>query len=270
MTAARNNISGEGSDMIKTGLVSITFRQLTPEQIVRLVEKAGLQAIEWGGDVHAPHGDTEAARKVRKLTEQAGLEISSYGSYYRVGVNGSRNPEFNEVLDTALELQAPCIRVWAGNKEAQECEESYYRYIADQTQRIAELCAKHNISIAYEYHNGTLTNTAESTIKLLKMVNHPYVTTYWQPIHGAGVEKNSKDLKKLIEYVSNVHVFHWWPDERARRMLKEGEGHWKEYFRILGNSGKKRYALLEFVKNDKPENFLEDAKTLKGYCFNTD
>ncbi len=41
--------------MIKSGLVSITFRQLTCEQIVDLVSKAKLDAIEWGGDIHVPH-----------------------------------------------------------------------------------------------------------------------------------------------------------------------------------------------------------------------
>jgi hypothetical protein len=43
--------------MIQTGLVSITFRQLSPPAIIDLVRQAGLEGIEWGGDVHVPHGD---------------------------------------------------------------------------------------------------------------------------------------------------------------------------------------------------------------------
>ena len=43
--------------IIKSGLVSITFRELNPLEIIRLVSKAGLDGIEWGGDVHVPHGD---------------------------------------------------------------------------------------------------------------------------------------------------------------------------------------------------------------------
>ena len=46
--------------MIESGLVSITFRKLTVEKIIELVKEAGLQGIEWGGDVHVPHDNTES------------------------------------------------------------------------------------------------------------------------------------------------------------------------------------------------------------------
>ena len=58
--------------MIKPGLVSITFRNLSVQEISGLAAKSGLVGIEWGGDVHVPHGDVGAARKVRKLTVDAG------------------------------------------------------------------------------------------------------------------------------------------------------------------------------------------------------
>jgi 3-dehydroshikimate dehydratase len=51
--------------MIKTGLVSVSFRKFSPEKIIEMVKNAGLCAIEWGGDVHVPHGDVELARKVK-------------------------------------------------------------------------------------------------------------------------------------------------------------------------------------------------------------
>ena len=53
---------------LKTGLVSITFREKSPEEIVGLVVEAGLDGIEWGGDVHVPHGDLAKAREVRANT----------------------------------------------------------------------------------------------------------------------------------------------------------------------------------------------------------
>lgn len=57
--------------MLLPGLVSITFRKLSPGEIVELVATAGLVGIEWGGDVHVPHGDFARAAEVRKLTEGA-------------------------------------------------------------------------------------------------------------------------------------------------------------------------------------------------------
>jgi len=51
--------------MIKIGLVSISFRDLFPKQIVDMVAEVGLDAIEWGGDVHVPHGDSRGRRSQR-------------------------------------------------------------------------------------------------------------------------------------------------------------------------------------------------------------
>ena len=54
-----------------TGLTSITFRQLTVEQIVELVQQSGLDGIEWGGDVHVKPGEEALAREVGDRTRQA-------------------------------------------------------------------------------------------------------------------------------------------------------------------------------------------------------
>jgi len=100
--------------MMIPGLVSITFRELPPEQIISLATEAGLGSIEWGGDVHVPHGDLKSAQRVARLTADAGLEVSAYGSYYRAAGRQSTGVDFESVYKTALALGAPIIRVWAG------------------------------------------------------------------------------------------------------------------------------------------------------------
>src|SRR6187549_164575 len=94
------------------GLVSVTFRQLPPREIVDLARRAELGGIEWGGDVHVPAGDAGRAREVRAMTEDAGLSIVAYGSYYRAGEEDEA--AFAPVLDSACALGAPAIRIWAG------------------------------------------------------------------------------------------------------------------------------------------------------------
>lgn len=80
-------------------------------ELIAACRRAGLQGIEWGGDVHVPHGNLEVAREVAARTREAGLEIPSYGSYYRVGRDESAQVSFARVLDTAVVLQTPLIRV---------------------------------------------------------------------------------------------------------------------------------------------------------------
>ena len=98
--------------MLFTGLVSVTFRQLAPREIAQLAVAAGLRGIEWGGDIHVPHGDIPAARAVRQITAEAGLQVLAYGSYFRF----QPDQAFELVLETAVALGAPLIRIWAGNQ----------------------------------------------------------------------------------------------------------------------------------------------------------
>lgn len=54
-------ICREEKRMLVSGLVSVSFRDLDDDRIVELCARAGLQGIEWRGDVHQPHGDTKRA-----------------------------------------------------------------------------------------------------------------------------------------------------------------------------------------------------------------
>ena len=53
------------------GLTSVTFRGLSPAEILRLACRAGLQCVEWGGDVHVPPEDPALARRVGDATRAA-------------------------------------------------------------------------------------------------------------------------------------------------------------------------------------------------------
>lgn len=249
--------------MITPGLVSISFRQLTPEKIAELVKKSGLKGIEWGGDKHVPHGDIETAENVKKLTEEAGLEVAAYGSYYRTAVSEKENLSFESVLNSAVALGAKKIRVWAGNKDSQDASEQDWADVAADSRRIADMAAAKGIMIVYEFHGGTLTNTYESCKKLLEMVAHENVLTYWQPIHGLTAEENTAGLKTILQWVRGAHVFHWWPDHTNRLPLSEGKDRWEMYLNTLNSCGTDIYALMEFVKDDDPQNFLTDAQTFR-------
>lgn len=247
--------------MIRSGLVSITFRQLSPQEVIDLAQRAGLCGIEWGGDVHVPHGDTSRAREVLRATKAAGLEVAAYGSYYRVGHSEDEGLSFNHVLHTAIELEAPLIRVWVGKQNSEDASEEYSDFIARELRHICEKAAQSKIHIAAEFHGGTLCNTAASTRRLLEAVNRPNLQTLWQPSVALSNAENVADLHKILPYLSNLHVFHW--DENGRRPLHEGEAAWREYFSVAKD--KANWALLEFVENDEPENFLRDAATLENW-----
>ena len=256
--------------MIKSGIVSVTFRNLTYDQIIDLVVRAGLDGIEWGGDIHAPHGDIVKARQIAKETTEAGLSIPSYGSYYQVGESPAKGLDFACVLETALALEAKTIRVWAGTKGTSQADDSHWDSVCWDARRIANQAAKEDINIAFEYHSGTLTDNADSACKLIKQINLPNVHLYWQSVCGLPAQENLVDLAKVIPYVTNIHVFHWWPTHHDRCLLSQGTEDWASYFNTIESHDCKRFALLEFVKDDLPENFCADAKTLKAMLIRAD
>jgi 3-dehydroshikimate dehydratase len=252
--------------MINPGLVSITFRKLSPRDIIGLCMQGGVQGIEWGGDVHVPHGDVKTARRVRKMTEDAGLTVCSYGSYYKFD-----NPDltFEAVLETGLELGAPVIRIWAGTKGSAEAEEDYRKRIADESYQAAELASGENIILAYEFHRNTLTDTAESARNLLeKEAPHTALGTYWQPPTDESFQERQDGLKKVLLKLLWLHVFTWRQGTNERLPLSEGEKEWKRYFDIVRKGEGYHWALLEFVQDDSPEAFLRDAGTLKQWLAN--
>lgn len=251
--------------MIYPGLVSITFRKLTPAEIVKLVQKAGLAGIEWGGDVHVPTGDLRCAREVRELTEQAGLRVAAYGSYYRAGSSEAGGMSFAQVLETAIELGAPTIRVWPGHAGSAGLSNSARGHIIEDLRRIAVLAAAHGITISTEFHGGTLTDTNASALQMLGEVDHANCRTYWQPHNGEATADCVAGLQAVLPHMTNVHVFHWWPTAAERHPLAEGAARWSAFWPLINQAPDERFALLEFVPGDSPEAFLRDAETLKSW-----
>ncbi len=251
--------------MIYPGLVSITFRKLSPAEIAALVRKAGLKGIEWGGDIHVPHGDLVRAREVRELTLEQGLVTAAYGSYYRVGQSEGAGLAFERVLETAVELGAPTIRVWPGVAGSSEVDEDGRWKIIEDLRRIAGLAARAGVSISTEFHGGTLTDTNESASKLLVEVDSGNVFTCWQPHNGEATADCVAGLVQVLPRVSNIHVFHWWPTSAERHPLAKGAERWAQFWALLKPTPGDRHALLEFVQEDSPDAFLRDAAILRQW-----
>ncbi len=246
-----------------TGLVSVTFRQLNASEIVALVAKAGQAQIEWGGDVHVPPTDIANATAVRRLTEEAGLTSAAYGSYYRVGHSEREGLPFAQVLDTAVALNAPTIRVWAGTRDSKDADDAYRVAVADDARRIASLAAQTGVRVAFEYHGGTISDNAAAALSLLEAADHPNLSTLWQPSVGVAPADRLGSLNAVLPRVAHVHVFQW--DHPLRFPLADGAMEWRAYLDALSGANRAFPLLLEFVENDDPKAYLRDAATLREW-----
>ncbi len=247
---------------MKTSVASVTFRGRSIAEVASLAHRAGLDAIEWGGDLHVPPKDNAAARLALSCMRTYGLRASAYGSYYRTGAKEA----FEPVLQTALLLGCRVIRVWAGSCASADCTADERAAIAARLAAAVRLAAQAGCAVATEYHANTLTDTLDSARSLLDEV--PGLRTLWQPPVGLPLNENLRALHALAGRMENLHVYH----RNARgdcRPLAEGAAAWRSYFAAVPPAGSARYATLEFVKDGSEEQFLQDAALLrillKGY-----
>ena len=257
--------------MIKSGVCSVTFREMDLAGVAALVKKAGLDGIEWGGDVHVPPGDIAVAQEARRLTEEAGLVVSSYGSYYKVLDADGRMEPFDPVLQTALALGTDTVRIWADSMGSEMCSPSRRAKFVDAVRVVLDAAQEQGIRLALEFHANTLTDSNDAAKTLLDEINHPNLYTYWQPMYWiADPAYRLQGLEMLKGRILNLHVFHWvfspfagtWVENIDRRPLGEGVAEWQAYFEKPDPS-RAHFALLEFVRGDDPEQFLDDAAVLK-------
>ena len=242
----------------RAGLVSISFRGKTPSEILAACKDARLTAIEWGGDVHVPHGDEKTARAVRNKTEKAGLSISEYGSYYHIGDGNEKL--FDDVLLSAEALKTDCIRVWAGkNIPSAEYPTQDYRAAVADARRICALAG--DKTVALECHPFSLTDEYHAAQRFLSDVGCDNLKMFWQSNQYRSEEYNVEAARALLPHIVRVHVFSWSATERFP--LKHGKEAWRRYLDIL--SAKPLFYMLEFMPDDRIESLPREAQTLRDW-----
>lgn len=253
--------------MLKTGIVSVTFRKKPIDEIIRLAKANSLDCVEVGSDVHAPHNDLENCRRIKSIAAENGVEIVSYGSYYKLGQYASPTDEFNAYIAAAKALGAPNIRIWAGVKGSSLVEPVERAALVSEARLIASLAKDAGLTMSFEYHPNTLTDDCDSAAKLIEEIDADNVRLYWQPDQKHDADFNTAALRKVLPFVSNVHVFAWNAQNGpcVRFPLADHEADWRRYLDILASDGKDRALLMEFVMDDSEERFIADAAVLNEW-----
>lgn len=248
--------SSRSAATLTTGICSVTLRNHIIDEVVAIAADAGLGGVEWGADVHVV--DSDSAEHARSACATAGLKVLSLGSYYRCGTFG----DFEDIVALAVQAGAPRVRIWAGTVEPNDADQQAWDAVVQDTWRIAALAAEQGLQLAFEFHRGTLTSTAEGALKLLKLVDRANVGTYWQPPVGLNDQEALASLRQITGHLMGVHCFSWAPDAQrlpleARKLL------WQDVSKIVMESSRNTDIMLEFVEADSPANVTRDAIVLR-------
>ncbi|MBQ3545442.1 MAG: TIM barrel protein [Lachnospiraceae bacterium] len=240
----------------KLGLVSVSFRDKSPQEILIAMKKVGLSYIEWGSDIHAPKDNIENLKLLSELQNQNDIVCSSYGTYFVIGT--TKTKELEAYIRAAQILGTDVLRLWCGNKDSEKYSESEKAELFDECRRLAEIAQGNNVKLCMECHSGTYTNTAKSSLELMKAVNSDAFRMYWQPQSFLCFEENVVFAKEISPFVENIHIFNWVKDKRLS--LGEGIEHWKAY---LAQFSKTKTLLLEFMPDDKIDSLIDESRYLK-------
>lgn len=241
--------------MFHSGLVSISFRNHSPEEILSYAATSGLAFIEWGSDLHAPYHDIGKLQQIRHLQELYQVSCCSYGTYFRLGHTAIE--ELPLYIKAAKILGTNVLRLWAGRKKAADCTDEERDFLFAQCRLAAEIAEEHGVILCLECHRRSYTETKEGALEIMQAVNSPYFKMYWQPNPDLTCSENSEYISLLNPYISHIHVFHWTPEERLS--LSEGFDDWKIYLSSLSGD---HALLLEFMPDDCIDSLGNETKAL--------
>lgn len=243
---------------MKIGMTSLTLREESIENVIKYAKEAGISGIEWGvSEKHASIEDDSFIERIKTESQKNGIEIFSLGSY----CNMTDKADCDRTLEVAVKLGAPVIRLWAGRKSIEECDDEYKNTVIENSVYMAEKAGELNIKLGFEYHSYTLTETADSAVELIKEINQSNVGLYWQPDGNLSVEENIKDRNKVLPFlVGNIHIQNY-SETKGYMLLEEISDRISKYFEDIKD--KDYNVMIEFVKDSLPENVIKDAVTLK-------
>ena len=238
------------------GLVSISFRKHSPEEILRAAAAAGLSRIEWGSDVHAPCHDVERLTSIAALQREYGITCSSYGTYFRLGDHPLE--ELPHYIAAAKILGTNILRLWGGSRKGEDMSPEELAAFTEACRRAAAMAREEDVILCLECHMRSITETPDYAVSLLEEVNSPHFRVYWQPFQWLDAAGSLSVARALAPYAEHIHVFNWAGGERFP--LAEAIEDWRAYLSVLPAP---RTLLLEFMPDDRLETLPAEVAALK-------
>lgn len=241
------------------GLCSVSFRNLSPIEIINICKSANLKVIEWGSDLHAPYNDIEKLQNIARLQKENSIFCSSYGTYFRLGVTPLG--ELEKYIASAKILGTKILRIWCYDKCGNDMTDKERQDLLSVSIKASEIAKQNGVILCLECHKNTFTENLNDALWLIRRVNSPNFKTYWQPFQWKTIEDNLNNAKAISPYVENIHVFNWKQTDTFNKYpLALAISEWVNY---LKNFTPPKTLLLEFMPNDKVEDLIIEANALK-------
>lgn len=183
--------------MIRLGLSSQAFPILSTAEVSGLAAKAGLEGVEWTAESHLMPGDSGASSTLLMETLMARLTIASYAALYRVLPGAEAGLAFESLLGTAMAIQSPILRIYAGSKPWTKMQTGDRKALAAELLRLGALAGEKGVTVALTLSRGTALEDYRCAEELFSEVDHAFIRVAWEPLPGIAAEAADAALGRL-------------------------------------------------------------------------
>lgn len=220
---------------MKVGVFTVGLPDLTPEEAAREIREAGYDGVEWrvthvpdevkgdepsfwGNNLCTLEPTLEEARRARRLSEEAGLEVPGLGTYVAVGDLEATD----DAMRFAVAAGASQVRVGVGAPD----DSSYERLFSAAREflgGVEDLARSHGTKAVVEIHHKTICPSASLAHRLVSAFDPDLVGVIFDPGNMAqeGFEDYRIGAELLGSYLAHVHL------KNAAFERPEGGGVWK-------------------------------------------
>jgi sugar phosphate isomerase/epimerase len=178
-----------------------------------------------------------------------GLDVSgtAVGNNFVVPPGDERDKQIGLVkrwIDHAVELGAPCIRIFAGGKPGDADRKRDFGWVVECIKGCTDYAASHGVFLALENH-GYLTETAQDVLDIVEAVNHDWLGVNLDT--GNFVADPYGNIDRVAPKVITAH---------AKTEVRTSDGKGTEpadharIARILRNANYRGYLSLEYEANE--------------------
>jgi sugar phosphate isomerase/epimerase len=205
---------------MKVGVFTVGLPDLTPEEPVSELKDAGYDGVEWrvtrvpkeargeepsfwGNNLCTLEPTEDEARRARRISEEAGLEVPGLGTYVAVGDLEAAD----EAMRFAVTAGAPQVRVGAGAPDGRSYEE-LFAAVRGFLEGVEDLARSHGVKALIEIHHRTICPSASLAHRLVSAFDPDLVGVILHPGNMAqeGFEDYRIGAELLGPYLAHVHI----------------------------------------------------------------
>lgn len=240
-----------------TGFTSTSLRNYTVEQVVETAIKSKSEIIEWGSDKHIL--TLADAEKAGNLCRENGIDVKSFGTYYRIG--SGETEQWKDLCEKAKLLGSSVLRTWLGFKGSAFTSERDYDQLVNDAVSVCDIAAEYGLTVSNECHPNTYNDTTVSSLKFISDVNRNNLKTYYQSWYREEASDKEK-LYKTIVHVTDVHLS-FSELIKFQAFRKKDRDYIVKIISWLNDLDFNGNILIEFTKHNTPEDMITDMEKLR-------